>query len=119
MALNFCAGTVKFEGAGRTAGGAWRKAWKLVSFISAASRRRNGRSDRIGNNVKIPLAFIEFPMSLQDTWISSAGRRKSKSQIPNNKSLAQTDLTSEVFIASTARPEKYKGINQASRARAG
>jgi hypothetical protein len=43
----------------------------------------------------------------------------SKSQIPNHKSLAQTDLTSEVFNASTAKPEKYKGINQASRTRAG
>jgi len=67
----------------------------------------------------MPLAFMKFPTSLPGKWIHSQGWRISKSQIPNNKSLAQTDLTPEVFIASTPKPEKNKGVNQASRSRAG
>jgi hypothetical protein len=44
---------------------------------------------------------------------------KIKFQAPNFKSLAQTDLTSALFVALTAWHERPKGINRTSRARAG
>jgi hypothetical protein len=42
-----------------------------------------------------------------------------KFQISNSKSLAQTDLTLEVFAAFTLKPEQDTGETQASRTRAG
>ena len=42
-----------------------------------------------------------------------------KLQTPKTKSLAQTELAPEVFIASTAKPKTDNDVQQPSRTRAG
>jgi hypothetical protein len=49
--------------------------------------------------------------------VSAAANQKS--QIPNNKTLAQTELTPEVFDASSPRWIKEIGMNQTGRTRTG
>jgi hypothetical protein len=54
--------------------------------VSARPPAAEFQFDRIGNSMRMPLAFMEFPASFPVIWILSQGRRQSKSQISNTKS---------------------------------